>query len=226
MITAHLLFLGRRATFLGADVPADDLEAYLREVRPAALVLTCSVGANLRGARASIAAAHGAGVPVLAGGRGFGDDDRRAGALAADAWAAEAGDVDRILAEWEPDIEASERTAVPPSPDLEILGARRLQIVAAAADRAAAASEPETATALGRRSWEDVMVLFDVLTGALTAGDPGVLTEFARWHTERTAWSNGPSGLTAALLTALRDSIDDRTPDAVDYLERALAGLA
>lgn len=225
MITAHLLFLGWRATFLGANVPADDLETYLQQASPRALVLSCSLSANLRGARASIAAAHRAGVPVLAGGRGFGDDDRRAHRLGADGWAADARDVDDILGGWEPDIEAAERAVAATPPDLEFLSARRLQIVSHAAEHLRVSGDPLTSAALGRRNWEDVMLLFDVLTGALTAADPGVLAEFVRWHAEWTDWSDGPGDLTASLFAALRESVTGRAPEAVDYLDRALAEL-
>ncbi len=98
MIAAHLVFLGWRVNFLGPSQPADDLGAYLQANPPEALVLSCTLPAALPGARASIRAAHAAGVPVLAGGRGFGADGRRARALGADAWTADPREIDAILA--------------------------------------------------------------------------------------------------------------------------------
>jgi methanogenic corrinoid protein MtbC1 len=115
MITAHLLFMGWRATFLGPGVPADELGTYLRDLQPEALLLTASITANLRGARASIAAAHNAGVPVLAGGQAFGPDDRLARALGADGWTADPRNIPTVLRSWNPDIAAAERDALAPS---------------------------------------------------------------------------------------------------------------
>jgi len=222
MITALLLFFGWRATFLGAGVPADELEAYLRDGSPQRLALTCSIPSNLRGARASIMAAHAAGVPVLAGGRAFGTDDRLARAVGADAWAADAREVPGLLESSEPDIAASERDAAVPSPDLPAILSRRLEIVSRAADRVAEATDPEVFAALGRRNWEDVTVLFDTLASSLTVADPAVLAGVAGWQTERIAWADGNPDLVRNLLEGLRTAVGGRAPDASRYLEEAI----
>jgi methanogenic corrinoid protein MtbC1 len=223
MITAHLLYLGWRATFLGPSVPAGDLEAYLGETPTSAVILSCSISTNLTGARASIRAAHAAGVPVIAGGQAFGRDDRLARAVGADAWAPDPREIDIILETWSPDIEASERAAVVPAPDLETIGARRLQILAGAVEEVASVVEPGTVTALGHRNWEDVTLAYDALAAALTVADPGILSDFARWHAERLAESDRAPGLVADLLGALRRSIGDAAPEAARYLDEALA---
>jgi hypothetical protein len=79
---------GVRAVVLGPGLPAAHLERYLDRQQPDVLALSCTMPTNLLQARDSIAAAHRAGVPVVAGGRAFGPDGRRAAHLGADAWAA------------------------------------------------------------------------------------------------------------------------------------------
>jgi methanogenic corrinoid protein MtbC1 len=223
LIATHLIYLGWRATFLGPSVPASDLETYLRETAPDALVLTCSLVTNLTGARASIRAAHSAGVPVLAGGSAFGTDGAVATALGADAWSADPREVDTVLDTWDPDIPAAENAAATPMPGLEDLAADRLGIVGAAAERLAARVSPETTAALRRTAWEDLALAFDALLGALTAADEQVLVEFCRWHRDHLDASEAAPGLATAILSSLDEVID--APEAAAYLASARSGL-
>ena len=108
MIAAYLTYLGWRVTFLGATIPADDLGAFLADEKPHALVLSCSLTANLRGARESIRAAHDAGVPVVAGGRAFGANDERATAIGADGWLGDPRRLDDLLRTWDPNPAVTE----------------------------------------------------------------------------------------------------------------------
>jgi methanogenic corrinoid protein MtbC1 len=75
---------GARSVFLGASVPADHLSRRLEASQPDVLALSCTMPTNLIGAWRSIRAAHELGVPVAVGGRAWGLDDVRAGALGAD----------------------------------------------------------------------------------------------------------------------------------------------
>ncbi|MBN2113594.1 MAG: cobalamin-dependent protein, partial [Acidimicrobiia bacterium] len=131
MVAAYLVFLGWRAVFLGPGHPAAELEAFLQEQPPEALVLSCTITTALPGARKCIRAAHRTGVPVLAGGPGYGPAGRWASALGADAWANDPDDVDAILNSWEPDPAASEAAAVDGGDALRRMGARRADLVAA-----------------------------------------------------------------------------------------------
>lgn len=91
-MAAHLLsHLGWSVVFLGASTPADQLRRYLAQVDAAALGVSCTVPLFLHGALRSIRAGQAAGVPVLASGRAFGSDDRRAARLGADHWAESIG---------------------------------------------------------------------------------------------------------------------------------------
>src|SRR5690606_13293472 len=71
------------------------------------LAVSCNLPIFFPGVARLVNAAHEVSVPVIVGGRAFGDDDRRAARLGADAWAAGASDAAEVLAGWHahrPDI--------------------------------------------------------------------------------------------------------------------------
>ncbi|WP_244945522.1 cobalamin B12-binding domain-containing protein [Couchioplanes caeruleus] len=67
---------GWRVDFLGASVPGPHLVTHLHQTGPDAVALSCSIATRLPRAHAAITACRSAGVPVIAGGRGFGPDGR------------------------------------------------------------------------------------------------------------------------------------------------------
>ena len=89
MAAEVLRLRGWHVTFLGGSVPADDLARYISAQRPDVVGLSCSMPVSLKGATRSIQACRQAGVPVLAGGGGFGPEGRYAARLGASAWAAD-----------------------------------------------------------------------------------------------------------------------------------------
>ncbi|WP_203929074.1 cobalamin B12-binding domain-containing protein [Virgisporangium ochraceum] len=90
MVTHALRAAGWRATYLGASTPPGQLARYLDETGADAVAISCSVVKALPAARRMIEAVRESGRPVLAGGPAFGADARRALALGATAWAADA----------------------------------------------------------------------------------------------------------------------------------------
>lgn len=77
-----------RVTVAGPSMPADQLGRRLSAGDVDVLALSCTLPTNLLGAAHCVRAAHEAGVPVVAGGRAFGDTPRRALAIGADGWSA------------------------------------------------------------------------------------------------------------------------------------------
>ncbi|WP_354699457.1 hypothetical protein DSM112329_05174 [Paraconexibacter sp. AEG42_29] len=75
---------GFTVAFLGTPTMTAGVARMLGQMPADALVLSCSVPVNLPATVPLIEAAHDAGVPVLAAGRGFGEDDVRATCLGAD----------------------------------------------------------------------------------------------------------------------------------------------
>jgi methanogenic corrinoid protein MtbC1 len=121
-VVASLLTLdGFRALPLGASIPPSDLAEYLEMQQPLALALSVSVSSVLANAARSIAVAHDAGVPVVAGGQGFGGREARARRVGADAFAPSASDALEVLRAWEVARPQSLAPAPPPVPEHDAL---------------------------------------------------------------------------------------------------------
>ncbi|MDQ3896206.1 MAG: cobalamin-dependent protein [Actinomycetota bacterium] len=144
-MASELLRLGGwDVTFLGPSVPADDLAAHVRQLAPDAVGLSCSVPLFLKGAHRSIVACRAAGVPVVTGGTGFGDDGRYAVRLGADGWTADPRRAPAILGE-----RPGDGSRPPPDEEHLRLEAVRPDLVARALDGldgVRAGAEPRTVT--------------------------------------------------------------------------------
>lgn len=79
---------GGTVDYLGAGVPAEDLESQLERHAYSSVAVSCATSAHLVGACRTITALHEHGIGVLAGGAGFGADVEYATLLGADATAA------------------------------------------------------------------------------------------------------------------------------------------
>jgi methanogenic corrinoid protein MtbC1 len=102
---------GWRVTYLGSGMLAEHLGRYLATTRPLALAISATMAPSLSTVRITIANAHAAGVPVLAGGIAFGTDARVAASLGVDEWAADLDGALDILERWRREA-AERRTAV------------------------------------------------------------------------------------------------------------------
>ena len=78
---------GCHVTFLGGSTPATHLARTLERSEPDVVALSCSTPLALDGVIGAVHVAHDLGIPVLAGGRALGRDERRARVLGADLWA-------------------------------------------------------------------------------------------------------------------------------------------
>lgn len=198
--SAYLLFLGYRTTFLGADVPAAELQEFLELEGPDVLVLSCTMPGQLVGARAGVKAAHSAGVPVIVGGRAFGGSSRRALEIGADAWAETPRDLPRLLESWAPEIATAEEAGKEPSEELKALLDNRTSILANAQSHL---------TDIGVESAERLRVELDVLLGAVEGAmlleDGTVVEETVAWQAE-TLGSHGIQSFDA-LRQALRSAV-------------------
>ncbi len=166
MIATYLVYLGRRVTNLGATIPATDLIGHLVDSDASALLVTCSISAAMRGARLTIGAGHAAGIPVIAGGRAFGVDDRRAMALGADAWLADPRELEHLLDTWSPSITDAEARFAPVDP-LDVRYPHLAEDLTAAVP------------ALGRA---EARRIISVLDGAALTGDMRIVDELLDWY--------------------------------------------
>ncbi|URN11454.1 cobalamin-dependent protein [Streptomyces radiopugnans] len=87
LVAEVLRLRGWHVDFLGAHVATRHLVSHLHSTGPDAVALSCSLPVRLPVAHAAVTACRAAGVPVLAGGAGFGPGGRYARLLGADAWA-------------------------------------------------------------------------------------------------------------------------------------------
>jgi methanogenic corrinoid protein MtbC1 len=207
VIAAYLTYRGYRVTNLGATLPADDLQEMLELHQPSALVLTCTMSGSLPGARRCIAAAHRAGVPVVAGGRGFGTTDERARRLGADAWLSNPRLLDGLLGRWEPDIEAAESAAV----DLvEAKLTERWADIGALAEAVGAAHSFTGGQRAAMRL--DVNMFVSTLDAAVLIDDPAPFVELADWHRQYVESGQRPATTESILgeLAARFDEVDHR----------------
>jgi methanogenic corrinoid protein MtbC1 len=187
MLTDLLRASGWDAHFLGGSIPAHHLAAHLRREQPLALAVSCSIPLFLPGALATIAAAHEAGVPALAGGQGFGAGPHRAHALGANAWAPDGASADAVLHRWD------RHGASPPgSPDERAVDAYRAladrrEPIVRAAEEALLRRLPylRSATSAQRvRTREDLEYLAGFVEAALLTGDAGILADYIPWLAE------------------------------------------
>jgi methanogenic corrinoid protein MtbC1 len=216
-VSAHLLYLGYRTVLLGASVVASDLGQFLESDEPDALVLSCAMTTHLPGARAVIRESHAAGVPVIAGGSGFGEDGRWATAIGADAWVRSFREVADELERWEPDIEASEKMAADPDPELTRLLDDRPGLISAARSLLDnALVEPR----MNARILSELGLILDALGAALLVDDPEIVHQLLQW--QRSTLSAHGLELDSALPRALADAVGQRSPSAAAILERAL----
>ena len=169
---------GVRARALGPGLPADQLLLHLDAERPDALALSCTLATNLLAAADSIAAAHLVGVPVIAGGRAFGSDPRRALHLGADAWAASATQIGELA----PGLAVTGRKGHVPA-EARLADAVPRDVLVLALERQAAAS-PWVARMSDRqrqKSLEDLRWITRHAAAALACDDESVLHDLLQW---------------------------------------------
>ena len=209
MASAYLLALGYRVRYLGSNMDAADLAGYLAEETPKALLLSCAMPTLLPGARASIGAAHEAGIPVLAGGAGFGPGGIWAYAVGADAWVASPREVDEVLTSWEPDIEVAEMAVPAPPAELDLISRHRQEVLATAGSQL---------DGLPRRLQIELDLLLSAVEAALLVDDPSVVTDFTAWQASLLS-SHGFAGETAGeLRRGLATALGTVAPKAANLL--------
>jgi methanogenic corrinoid protein MtbC1 len=209
LASAYLLSLGYRVQYLGANMESNDLAGHLVDERPTALVLSCAMSTLLPGARASIHAAHQSGVPVLAGGIGFGPGGVWAYAIGADAWVASPREVHDVLTTWEPDIDVAEMVVADPPADLATIDQQREQILAAAIARLV---DPP------RRLRSELGWLLDAVAATLLVNDPLLLTEFTTWQAALLSSHGFPEETSADMRSALSAGLETAAPTAARLL--------
>jgi methanogenic corrinoid protein MtbC1 len=228
-ILAEMLRLdGWRVDFLGANVPGPHLVTHLHQTGPDAVALSCMLPTRLPRAHAAITACRTVGVPVIAGGRGFGPDGRWAQRLGADAWAAGAEEaVARLADNWPPRVDDAYDAAFLGDEEYTYVVRQRGTLIGTALQRLAAAypdvggydQRQQDATA------DDMGHVVDFLAASLYVGDRKLFTDFVDWTAAVLEARGVPRPALAVGLRLVRDQLRDY-PTALDHLDAGLARLS
>jgi methanogenic corrinoid protein MtbC1 len=190
LVAEVLRLRGWRVDYLGAQTPTHHLVAHQHRTDSDAVLLSGSVPTHLPAAHAAITACQAVGVPVLAGGRAFGEDGRYARALGADAWAPDARGAAAALEAGLPRPTAVRQVVddLPHLADQEYTAAvqsrSRLvkQVLTELENRFPAMRDYSEAQR--ERTAEDLVHIVDFLATALYVDDPEVFTGFLDWTAE------------------------------------------
>lgn len=179
MFTQLLRTAGCEAHFLSGSLPAAHLQRFLAQAQPDVVALSCATALPLDGVLDAVTVAHDAGIPVVAGGRGFGPDDHRARALGADLWAPTAAAAVEELQQL-PDRLAE------PTVDVGLavqLAADRERLVQAAVDELAARLPAYRRFTHEQqlRTKEDFNYILRYAEMSILVADPRLLEDFLRW---------------------------------------------
>ncbi|MFC3382032.1 cobalamin B12-binding domain-containing protein [Couchioplanes azureus] len=212
LLAETLRLQGWPVTFLGAGLPAAHLTVYLQQYHPVAVLLSASLTVRLPQARRSVLAARRAGVPVLAGGAGFGHDARLALRLGAHAWASGPSDAAALLHDWPP--------KEPAHATLEHLAdeehARLCRAIPGLTDSAMQILREEFPPLhdYDRRQLEatrdDLQHILNFLAAAVYLDECTVFTEFIGWLASVLAARDVPPGSVQPVLAHFQNTLDGR----------------
>ncbi|MDQ1673225.1 MAG: hypothetical protein QOC98_1787 [Frankiaceae bacterium] len=212
--------------YLGASLPAAHLSQFIHDVGPDVVALSCSIPTSLPRARGMIEAARDGGVPVIAGGRGFGSDASRAQRLGANGWAPTAPTAARMLGspDWP---RFTERAPALDQVDdaAEVLWAatgRLTQLAETELRRhfAGMADYDEQAVA---RTREDLAHIVGFLAAALYVDESALFEEFVAWLDALLVAREVPEEVVRIGLDALA-AVLPPLPRAVAFLETVRHG--
>lgn len=212
-VSLALQLAGWQPVVMGSSVASSQLVAAIFDVGPEFVALSCSLIANLPGARRMILAARETATPIVSGGRAFGSTDDRAKLLGANEWVGAAFDLPGVAAE----VESLAGAPGAPHPASEY----EVRLVDVSSPQVLA----ELSTSLGMDHALDGELagggvwMLRTLHAALLCDDRRLLTEQIRWHEGR-ARLNGALP-TAVVCRALLGALPDRAIEAKKWLEEA-----
>lgn len=225
MFGAWLRSLGFRVSVLGASTPAHAVADYLTRHRADSLAVSCSMPIFFLGVVRLVDVAHALGVPVMVGGRAFGDDGRWVTRLGADAWAPTAVAAAPILERWRTEPPLVDPRPVPVDPAAIALASRARtcadEVVARLGSR-----RPGLALAADRTRFEqDVELAIAFTSSALLVDDAEVFVEFVDWMATWMIHRNLPVHELADTLAEIAPVVEPIAPSAPVIIEAGRARL-
>ncbi|MEH0826233.1 MULTISPECIES: cobalamin B12-binding domain-containing protein [unclassified Micromonospora] len=226
LVAEVLRLRGWQVTFLGASVPAAHLVSYLHRYDAHAVALACALPMRLPHAHRMIEACRRSDVPVVVGGRGFGEDGRWARTLGV-AWAPDAPSAADLVA----DERALRRVGPADLPHLAddeyaSLVKRRGELIdSALADlRARVPSVEHYTPAQLDSTVSDLGYIVDFLAAALYVDDSSLFTDFVGWLVEILTSRGVPAAAVGLTLGHYHRQLRD-FPRAARFLALGEAGL-
>jgi methanogenic corrinoid protein MtbC1 len=209
-----------RVTMLGASLPPEQLHRRLSAGDIDVLALSCTMPTNLVGAARCIAAAHDLDVPVIVGGRAFGDSPHRALAIGADGWAVDAA----VLLGPIPDL-AGRSSEV--STEVLLLDAIDDAVIALAYDRMVGAFPRLSSMTHFQqaRTHEDLRWMARYTAAALLTNDASVVEDLLAWLCGLLSGAVPASVITTSA-QLLADTLEPRSVSGAAILRHAAAKLA
>ena len=201
---------GISVTVLGASTPADVVAEFLVRSGADSLAISCSIPIFFPGTVRVIDAAHRQGIPVIVGGRAFGNSPSRAERLGADAWALTAADATAILLAWKSEPPSVGRDPTPVDPVGLRLTAQADVLGGAAFDGFAARFPPMTDYDESQvaHTREDLVFIVRFLAAALLAADHAIFSDFLDWRQNLLVSRGVPPQALNARLEALRPAVE------------------
>ena len=207
---------GVDVVFLGASLPASHLQRHLVATGADVLALSCTMPTNLIGAARSIAAAHEVDVPVVVGGRAWGEGDQRARRLGADARLVDAEELTRLV----PLLERGMREPVELEREALLLDAPPPEMLQLALERQTAAMAwMRSMTAFQRaKTLEDLGWLARHAAAAVACDDASVVADLLAWLLALLTPRGVPAGAVLDSCYYLADALEPDAPLAAAVL--------
>ncbi len=188
---------GWDVTFLGASVPAHDLQAFAASTQVDAAVLSCTLPLFLPGATRAIAALADLGIPAVAAGAGFGATPRRAERLGASGWIGPASNPTAVLAGLPTAVTGVSHQRDEEAVQLELHADELRDVAMDEMSRRIPAMSAYSSQQLAQTR-EDLAHIVRYLGLALDLDEPSMFEDFVGWLSEVL----GARGVPAAVLDA------------------------
>ena len=220
---------GWRVQFLGGSLPPEHLAASLRSGAPRAVAISCTLTSALVGVPSLIEVSHDHGLPVLAGGSGFGPDDLRAGHLGADGHALDITSAAALLNGWldQPPTVSTGRSRTALDEERAVLSLERAGLVTATYHRLeqqvpVLADHDERQRRDTRQGLHEVLRSLDT---ALLVDDHRVFTDFTTWFGDLLDARGVDEDVLDATLQALDRTLPSELPRAHAVLDHGRSSL-
>lgn len=225
MFGCWLRSLGIPVTVLGASMPADAVGQYLDQHRPDALAVSCSMPIFFLGVVRMVDAAHARGVPVMVGGRAFGEEGRWVERLGADAWAPSAADAVPILDAWRDEPPAT--SCVPVDVDRAVIAlASRARDHAEAVVTRLGTDRPGRLSGTERSRWaHDVELATSFVASSLLVDDSAVFVQFVDWMSTWMTHRDLPVDDLREILATMIPVLEPVSPATRPVIEEGLRAL-